>query len=323
MAVRIGFIGVGGIAGAHRKSLAQIPNAQMVAFCDSDEARAKAAAEEHGGQAYTDYRKMLADAKLDAVYICLPPCFHGEFEDAVIEAGLPFFIEKPIDVDLARAKATAAKIKAQKLITGAGYHWRHYDSIDWLQAAIGGQAVGLGLGYWIGGTPGVWWWRKWESSGGQMVEQCTHITDLARYLMGKVVSVYAQYHTYRMDQKMGGFEVADAGSATLTFASGAVCQITTSCALEGYGLVGLDVHFGGRVAEIRGGAVTLKGAGVEAFTNKNLINPTVREDTFFVNAVDGVGDPALIRSPYADALKTLEVTLAMNQSAQTGRVVKL
>ncbi|NUP99915.1 MAG: Gfo/Idh/MocA family oxidoreductase [Armatimonadetes bacterium] len=323
MAVRIGFIGTGGIAGAHRKSLVQIPNAQMVAFCDADEQRANAAAEEHGGKAYTSYQAMLSDAQLDAVYICLPPCFHGEFEDAVIEAGLPFFIEKPLDVDLQRARRTAAKVAEQGLITGVGYHWRHYDSIDWLQAAIGERPIGLALGYWLGGTPGVWWWRKQETSGGQMVEQATHITDLARYLMGEVTSVYAQYNLYRMHQKLDGLDVADAGSATLTFENGAVCQIATTCALEGHGQVGLDVHFGGQVAEIRAGTVTVKGAGADGVSNKNLVNPTVREDTFFVNAVDGVGDPALIRSPYADALKTLAVTLAMNESAASGQVVAL
>ncbi|MCC7495136.1 MAG: Gfo/Idh/MocA family oxidoreductase [Fimbriimonadaceae bacterium] len=323
MAVRIGFIGTGGIAGAHRKALAQIPKAQMVAFCDADEARAKAAAEEHGGTPYTDYRAMLSEARLDAVYICLPPCFHGEFEDAVIEAGLPFFIEKPIDVDLARATATAAKIAAKGLITGVGYHWRHYDSVDWLQTVIGDQPIGLALGYWLGGTPGVWWWRKWATSGGQMVEQCTHITDLARWLLGEVTAVYAQYNLYRMHEKLEGLEVADAGTATLTFASGAVCTISTSCALEGVGQVGLDVHFGGKVAEIRGGNITIKGGGVEAFTNKALLNPTVREDTFFVDAVDGSGDPTLIRSPYPEALKTLAVTLAMNESARSGQVITL
>ncbi|MBI2302592.1 MAG: Gfo/Idh/MocA family oxidoreductase, partial [Armatimonadetes bacterium] len=237
--------------------------------------------------------------------------------------GLPFFVEKPLDVDLERAKGTAARIAKAGLVTGVGYHWRHYDSVDWLQGVIAGQPIGMALGYWLGGTPGVWWWRKWESSGGQMVEQCTHITDLARWLMGEVTSVYAQYNLYRMDKLMDGLDVADAGTATLTFESGAVCQISTSCALTGYGLVGLDVHWGGMCAEIRGGSITVKGGGGEAFTNRNLINPTVREDQFFIDAVDGVGDPALIRSPYADALKTLAVTLAMNQSARTGEVVRL
>lgn len=324
MAVRVGFIGTGGIAGAHRRALAQIANAQMVAFCDTDETRAQTAAAEHGGQAYTDYRAMLADAALDAVYICLPPFAHGEYEDAVIDAGLPFFIEKPIDIDLARAERTAARVAEHGLITGVGYHWRHMDCVDWLQQEIGGAPIGLALGYWLGGTPGVWWWRKWETSGGQMVEQTTHVIDLARYFLGEVKSVYASYAYYRMAEKMEGLDVSDAGTATLTFASGAVAQISTSCALERAGQVGLELHYGGSVATIDGNSATVRGGAYdEPARRENQTNPTVVEDQFFIDAVDGSGSPELIRSPYADALKSLRVSLAMNDSARTGAVIEL
>lgn len=324
MAVKVGFIGVGGIAGAHRKALTQVPNAKMVAFCDTDAERAGSAAAEHGGTAYTDYHQMIEQAGLDAVYICLPPLAHGEFEDAVIEAGLPFFIEKPLDIDLERAQRTAAKVADKGLITGVGYHWRHFDTVDWLQDELGDEPIGMCLGYWNGGAPGVWWWRKWETSGGQMVEQCTHITDLARYLVpAEVATVYAQYNTYRMDEKMEGFTVADAGTATLTFTDGTIAQLTTTCALEGTGRVGLDVHVGGGVVSIDHGELRLQGGKWGDQRRALESNPTVREDTFFIDAVDGSGDPALIRSPYADALKTFEVTLAMNQSAATGEVVRL
>lgn len=323
MAVRIGFIGTGGIAGAHRRALAQIPNAQMVAFCDTDAARAQAAADEHGGKPYSDYTAMLNDGGVDAVYICLPPCFHGEFEDAVIAAGLPFFIEKPIDIDLARAQATAAKVAAKGLITGVGYHWRHYDTVDWLKDEIGAQTIGMALGYWMGGTPGVWWWRKQATSGGQMAEQTTHIIDLARYFLGECTSVYAAYAYYRMHEVMEGLDVSDAGTATLRFANGAVCQIATSCALEKTGQVELQLHFGGATATVAGGNLTLRGGKYEEVKRSAEVNPTVREDTFFVDAVDGVGDAALIRSPYADAVKSLAISLAMNESAASGKVVEL
>jgi predicted dehydrogenase len=324
MAVRVGFIGTGGIAGAHRRALAQIPNARMVAFCDTDEARAKAAAEEHGGQPYTDYTAMLNDGAVDAVYICLPPFAHGEFEDAVIAAGLPFFIEKPIDIDLARAQATADKVAQAGLLTGVGYHWRHYDTVDQLREIIGDQRIGMALGYWCGGTPGVWWWRKWATSGGQMCEQTTHIIDLARYFLGEVKSVYAAYTLYRMHEKMEGLDVSDAGTATLTFANGAVAQMTTSCALERCGQVCLQLHFDGAVAELAGGNLTIRGGKFEEEVKRQAaVNATVREDTFFLDAVDGSGDPALIRSPYADAVKSLAVSLAMNESAATGRVIEL
>jgi predicted dehydrogenase len=42
-------------------------------------------------------------------------------------------------------------------------------------------------GYWVGGMPGVWWWRRRDTSGGQAVEQTIHLFDLARYLFGEAV----------------------------------------------------------------------------------------------------------------------------------------
>ncbi len=77
------------------------------------------------------------------------------------------------------------------------------------------------------------------------------------------------------------------------------------------------------MAQIRGAKLSLAGGGYEAFTKEATVNPTVREDSCFVDAVDGSGDPALIRSDYADGLKSLAVTLAMNESARTGQVVRL
>ena len=53
------------------------------------------------------------------------------------------------------------------------------------------QTIGMALGRWMGGMPGVAWWRRQEGSGGQFVEQTTHIVDLLRYCAGEVTEVYA------------------------------------------------------------------------------------------------------------------------------------
>ena len=49
LTVRIGFVGSGGIANAHMRSLAQIEDAEMVAFCDVVPERAQTAASTYGG----------------------------------------------------------------------------------------------------------------------------------------------------------------------------------------------------------------------------------------------------------------------------------
>ena len=65
--MKIGFIGVGGIAREHLNALKTMPEAVFAGFCDTDESRARSAADELGGKAYADFRKMLDAEELDAV----------------------------------------------------------------------------------------------------------------------------------------------------------------------------------------------------------------------------------------------------------------
>ena len=49
MTVKIGFVGTGGIANHHMRTLAEIPDAKMVAFCDLVEEKSQQAAKEFCG----------------------------------------------------------------------------------------------------------------------------------------------------------------------------------------------------------------------------------------------------------------------------------
>ena len=103
--VRIGFIGCGGNARGHMRRLVELDNATIVGVCDLDEERAKEASSLTGGEAYTDFRRMLERDDLDAAYLSLPVFAHGEPERAVIDRGLPFLVEKPVALNRQDAEA--------------------------------------------------------------------------------------------------------------------------------------------------------------------------------------------------------------------------
>ena len=65
--VKVGFIGTGGIAGAHMSNIAKFDDVEFAAMCDVSEDRAKARSDEYGGTPYTDYRQMFDKQNLDAV----------------------------------------------------------------------------------------------------------------------------------------------------------------------------------------------------------------------------------------------------------------
>ena len=98
MSLRIGIVGTGSIAGVHIASLAKVPEAEVVACVDVDFGKAaERASEIRGCTPYKDVSAMLDEQALNAAYICVPPFAHGDIELMLIERGIPFFLEKPIN----------------------------------------------------------------------------------------------------------------------------------------------------------------------------------------------------------------------------------
>jgi len=317
MAVRIGFFGSGGIARAHMQALAQIEGAEMVAFCDVAADRAQACADQYHGRAYSDLGAMLDAEKLDALYVCTPPHVHGEPEIHAAGRGLHLFIEKPIANNLDTANKVLAAIEKAGVLNLVGYHMRYLDTVDQAKELAAGQTLGMVLGYWMGGMPGVPWWRVQAESGGQLVEQTTHIFDLARYFAGEVTHVCAAT-AVRALQDVPNFTVTDVGTVVLKFAGGAVGSISNTCLLSVPYTVGLHLIYPKMVLEIAGGLRVLE-PGVTREIRSQVDVRRVQNEAF-VKAIQS-GKKALIRSDYADARRSLAVSLAANESAATGQAV--
>ncbi|MFC4601153.1 Gfo/Idh/MocA family protein [Cohnella hongkongensis] len=322
MTLKLGFIGTGGIAHHHIRNLVQMEGVELAAFCDVDLERAQKAASEHAGaKAYSKLDDMLDGSRLDGVYVCVPPMAHGEAEERLVERGIPFLVEKPLGIDRDIPSAIGAKIKQRNLITSVGYHWRYNESAALAKKLLADSMPGMALGYWMGGMPMVPWWRVQAGSGGQFVEQTTHIVDLLRYVCGEVQEVYAAYALRVMGEKVEGTDVPDVGTVTLKLANGMVATISNTCLLPVGHHVGLDVYTGSGVLELRSDG--LKQIAAEGTTvHPNVANPYLVEDEAFLHALR-TGDASRILSDYEDSLKTHEITIAANESALSGQPVKL
>ncbi|HEY9887968.1 MAG TPA: Gfo/Idh/MocA family oxidoreductase, partial [Candidatus Obscuribacterales bacterium] len=90
-------IGAGAISKEHLAFLSQSPQATLVGVCDLSAAAAKYGAQRYGAQgAYTDYKKMLAEAKPDVVHVLTPPNTHKMIATDCLQAGAHVLCEKPI-----------------------------------------------------------------------------------------------------------------------------------------------------------------------------------------------------------------------------------
>lgn len=316
---RIGMIGAGFIAGRHVGHLSGMQDVQIAGIADPDLRRAGAQAERCGATPYADFEQMIDREELDALYVCVPPFAHGAPERAALDRGLPFFVEKPLATDYAAAETIERQIAQKNLITAVGYHWRYLDTTERAQELVAQNPVRLALGYWLDFTPPPAWWSKEAESGGQMVEQTTHIFDLARLLVGDVSQVYAAGS--RQDRPaFPASDVYDVSVATLHFQSGALGTMASTCLLNWPHRVGLHL-FGENMAIELSEFEMMVDVGQGRPVQPAQGDPFAREDRDFVDAVQGKANR--IRTPYSDALKTHRITTAAAQSARQGQSISL
>jgi len=317
MSAKIAFVGTGGMAGAHLNNLKNFEDVEFVAMCDIVEEKAKARANEFGGKPFTDYREMFDKVDMDAAYVCTPPFAHGGQEAAACEKGVHMFIEKPIGATLEQGIIINDMIQKSGIITSVGYHWRYGGDALTALSVLKNEKVLGSLGYWIGGLPGVHWWRVRAESGGQHVEQTTHIFDLCRYIVGSDAALVHGVANSGGMTDVPDYDVDDISMVNIEFKNGVVANIASACMMKGWGRVQLEVFCPGLVVSIGGGDSLINRDGkaeeVELIAGKD-------RDRVFIDAVKS-GDASEILSPYADALETHKITMAASKSFMTGKAI--
>ena len=328
--VRLGLIGCGGRMGAHMNCFEQMDNVEIVAVCDPIPERREAAAKRFGAKRmYADHNELFANedkTTLDALYIAVEPTAHVNLEEQAIDKGIPFLVEKPMALDVEQARNIAKRVEETGLITAVGFQDRYLDLIEMVKEAVDeGPKGGLVYGAWIGGIPGVWWWQKKTTCGGQLVEQNIHLLDGLRYLYGEPLSVYATCSSGMVEAGKNGvselYNTDDHSTAVIRFKNNVTATLVSAC-------------YSRSVRPNCGYVITMPDKVLDYRLRNNLIIQTKGEtrdiarqvdqtlllDKAFVNAV-ATRDPSGIRSPYGDALKSLELSFAANESMETGKVI--
>lgn len=319
---KVGIIGCGGIGGYHLSSLKRMEDVKICAACDVDENRAKHVAEKYEATPYTSYYDMFEKEQLDAVFIGVPPYAHTDIELVSCQAKVPFFVQKPVALTLDRLTEVAEAVEATGLITACGFQDRYLDVVDGVKDYIADKQVGQFTGTWMGGIPGVFWWRVKALSGGQMIEQTVHIFDMARYLFGEVESIVA-FGGKGIVKGWPNYDVEDFSTALLKFKSGVVGTIHSACYLEGHGKAGMEVITDkGRVDyHLRSKSVYYT-PGKEAVEQPHANNNDFECIRTFIEAVQ-TKDASKIRSPYSDGAKSCALVIAGDMSMTSGQMITL
>lgn len=318
---RVGMIGAGNVARRHAQVLGSFPDVHLAGITDVVPAAAEALAGEVGAPAMASAEDLLS-AGVDAVYVCVPPFAHGPSETAVLSAGLPIFVEKPLATDLEAAERIGSQVAAAGVLSAVGHHWRYLDVVERARRLLEGRQVRLINGTWLDKVPPVGWWPVQARSGGPVVEQAAHVLDLARLFAGEAAEVYAMGDG--RPPEVPDADVDGASSATLRFRSGALGTLSTTCVLGWKQRAGVEVVADGLWLSVGEDGLRIREGGVDSEEEWVPADPAaarVAVDRAFVDAVRGIGDD--VRVPYQEALRTHRLACALAASAATGEPVRL
>ena len=329
-------VGCGGISNWHFSRTKDFEDIDFVGFYDIVKTRAENMAKQKpGSKAYDCFIEMYDDLckKAEAanekkvLYVCVPPDQHGKIEIEAVKRGINMMIQKPIATNVETAEKICDLATQYNIIISVGFQDRYLDLIDPLREFLEGREIGLINGSWVGGIPGVYWWRRRTTSGGQVVEQNIHLYDMIRYLIGEPVTLYTAAGkgiVKPFQANLPGYDVEDYSATTITFKNGSVANLFTGDYIEQGGGMKNGLTFYAKDATIdyilRNKIVFTDKNGTKEVATK--LDQGMALDRVFIDAVKS-GDTSKIRSPYADAIKSLKFTLATNTSIDTGKPVYL
>ena len=316
VATRVGIIGSGWIVGVHLRVLSGFDDVKVVGIAARNPNSAGPLAESAGARVYPDYRSMLDAAELDAVFVCLPPYAAGEPALAVADRAIALFAEKPLGVDEEWPARIAKSIHEKGIVSCVGYQWRYLQVVDRARELLAARPPQLVVGSWLGETPAAGWWIRKDQSGGQIVEQATHIFDLARYLAGEMEPTAAAGRRVTRPAYPDS-DILDVTETAVRFASGAIGSFSTTSLLAVAHRVELETVSDGMALtlEVLNHRLVLR-LGTETTTlapPSEFDTPYELQDRAFIDAVQGKRNR--IRSPYDDALLTHHLTMAASRLA--------
>ena len=347
---KLALIGCGLIGNYHLEHFLTFDDIEVAGFCDLILERAEACARRvPGARAYRDVRQMFDEVEPDMLFIGIPPDQHGEIEFEAIRRGIPFFVEKPLALDLGLARRIEAEVARTGLITACGFQVRYSSLVEPLRDFIAQREIAFVDCLRMGGIPDAPWFRIKSRSGGQIVEQTIHQFDILRYVLDEPVELFS-YGTRGFVRDVPDYDIEDLSTTVVRFRSGTLATISTGCYATAGDAADNKISFSAADsrAELRilndlkliGVAppapesstaledLVVRGDGAmyasddQGIVLREAHDAGTRCDRSFIDAVIS-GDPSGIRSPYRDALKSLEFTLACNESMATGRPLRL
>ena len=326
--MKVAILGAGRIGRVHAASIRADRRSRIAAVFDVVQGAAEALAAEHG-VAVRPLDAILADPSIDAVLVASSTDTHAELIERAVAAGKAIFCEKPIDLDLARARAVQAVTDAYDRPVMMGFNRRFDPNFAALKAALDDGRIGrpetLAVTSFDPAPPPI---DYIAVSGGLFRDMTIHDFDMCAFLFGLPGTVTA-HGSNLVDPAIGAAGDIDTAVVVLSYADGRLATIRNSRrAPYGYdqrvevagskGLLSVDNETQSRVSLATEEGVSI--AKPVHFFLERYMRAYEAEWSAFVDAVlDGSPVPATV----ADGVNALMLAEAANRSLAERRSVAL
>ena len=329
MTIRIALLGAGRIGRVHAAGIGRTDGARLVAVHDPVEAASAAVAAACGARSASE-EEIHAAPDVDAIVVATPTDRHAPCIEAATLAGKAVFCEKPIDLDVDRARACVHVALEAGTPLMVGFNRRFDPEFAEVRRQIDSGAIGAVEIVQITSRdptpPPV---DYLTGSGGLYFDMMIHDFDMARFLLREEVAEVFATGSALVDGRIGAAGDVDTAMATLTTASGRIAVITNSRrATYGYDQR-IEVHGSkGMVSAGNRRATTVTVAGAEGYRREPLLECFTeryrdayrREMEAFVRTLASGGR---MTPDGTDGLKALEIAAAAARSDREHRVVPL
>ena len=314
--MRIGIIGCGRM-GKERARAASALGHQVAALYDPEPGRAEMLGSACPGAKVLSSAGDVYSHDLDALFLCTPPGSRTELELAAIEAGLPFFVEKPVAVHASDCETVLTALRRTPVTHAVGYMNRCRHSVRHARELLAGANILGACCHWVGRKYQVDWWLQAEHSGGPLNEQATHVFDLFRFLVGEISAV-AAIAPFSAAGEQPPLSVACA----VQFATGQPGTILYSCeAVDKY--IDLRIMTTRGALEFAGWDLRLVGNAIDG-----SIPPACEEDIFVIETAQFLAaverhEPGMVSCDLFDAYRTQLAVDAARASLASGQMVSV
>ncbi|HEV8634008.1 MAG TPA: Gfo/Idh/MocA family oxidoreductase [Chloroflexota bacterium] len=248
-----------GVGRSHAEAYAQLPQTELVAVCDTNEARLRPVAEQYRCRAYASVEDLLADREVELVSVATPHPSHAELSIRAMRAGKHVLVEKPMAVDLAEADRMIRVSRETGRTLAVVFQRRWWPAARNVRRAIDEGKIGRPI---LGQCSLTWWrtkayydrdpWRgRWDTEGGGvLINQAIHAIDMFQWLMGGQAASSAEgaasstegaaSSTEGVEEVVGRWtnlthpylEVEDTAAALLRFRGGALGVLSASSSVR-------------------------------------------------------------------------------------------